>query len=541
MRKGKFSLNTSVGASFRDQISFGSALYETTDESLRSQVSAHQSDNRNVHPRVNIKSAYQINEKQKITFGVRAYGSQSFRNQTDSTLYYQNNELLSRKDELLSAGGTWLSGSSFLNYMIETDTNKSNLEFNLNYKIKVNEGFSESRNSFYEYQNQTNSSFDIRNESRNRPNIGEFRATYEHVFDTTGWKWSGGGSYSIVYNGQEFTQYNFVNDDWIEDPLYTNSFDYTEQNGSAFTEVTKDWEKISIRGGVSAEYTGLNGYSNSLDQQFIDSTYFMLFPSGSVMFKPLEKLSITTFYSSGIRRPRFDNYDPFVRIEDSLTITYGNPYLLPEVRQSVGVDIDFFYQYNLSVTYNFAQNSHSTLSFVDETTFLLNQTPWNLDRNDGVSVSLSVPLKTKWFSGWNSIWLNYNKYTFPEIFEREDFVNITYGLWSYSTFTLPKEFSIINRLYVGKWGSETSKNNVIVDWGIRLNKKMFDRKFQLWAEVSDIIAPTNEYESIQTNFVGSGYNRWAFTSFKIGLFYKFGRLKQAENIQESSSGQSDRI
>jgi Outer membrane protein beta-barrel family len=541
LKKKKFSLNANMGGHYRENYSYGDGIYHATDDSQRSERTGFSSENSNISPHINIKGAYRVKDNHKITVGVRGHANRYDGVTTDSSYYYQNDVLLTKKDEISSDGYTWLNGSSFLNYVWETDTFNSAFEVNLNYRLKVDESQATSRNVYTDLVGTGTTNFDIQNDSRNRPNIGEFRTSYEHVFDTTGWKMSGGGSFSIVYNGKEFNQYNEVADQWVVDPLFSNSYDYIEQNGSAFYEVAKKWEKVGFRAGVSAEYTDLDGYSNSLDKQFIDSSYFLVFPSASIMLEPSSKVGVTLTYSSGIDRPQFSNYDPFVRVEDSLMITYGNPYLLPEVKQTFGINLDLFYKYNFSASYTYSKNPQSQLSFLDEETFLVNNTPWNSERTDGLSVSLSIPIKTKWFNGWNSIWMNYNKYSFSPIFGREDFTTLTYGLWSYSNFFLPKNFNITNRFYLGRWGSDGGIGNVRMNWGLRLTKKMMGNKFQIYLDVADIFPPSNKYESIAGNYQGSTSNRWAFTSFKLGVYYKFGRLKQDANIQESKSKNSNRI
>ena len=144
-------------------------------------------------------------------------------------------------------------------------------------------------------------------------------------------------------------------------------------------------------------------------------------------------------------------------------------------------------------------------------------------------------------SAWNSIWMDYNKYSFTPVFGRKDFYNLTYGLWSYSNFFLPKNFTITNRLYVGKWGNDNRRAQVRVHWGLRLTKKMLANKFQIYLDVEELAPFVNRFEDFAGNYVGKSSNRWTFTSFRLGLYYKFGRLKQDTQIKESKSGQSDRI
>ena len=114
------------------------------------------------------------------------------------------------------------------------------------------------------------SNFGIRNDSRDIPNIGEFRTNYEHVFDTAGWKLNIGMSYSALFNGKRFDQFNDVDGTWIIDTTASNSYDYQEHIGAAFFDVAKKWKKVGFRVGLRAEYTKLDGYSNSLNQQFMD-------------------------------------------------------------------------------------------------------------------------------------------------------------------------------------------------------------------------------------------------------------------------------
>ncbi|MEO9532718.1 MAG: outer membrane beta-barrel protein [Crocinitomicaceae bacterium] len=541
LKKKKFSLNANLGTNYREQYSYGSGNFLTTDGTERNEVSGFNAESSNFSPHVNVKGAYSIKDNHKITMGLRGHANHYSGDHIDSALFYQYDELMVRSNKESHQGYTWVNASSFMNYVWETDTFNSAFEINVNYRIKVDEGSVTARNVYFDENTNQFSDFNVQNQSRNRPNVAEFRTNYEHNFDTTGWKLGGGVSYNLVFNGKEFDQFNEVGNDWVIDPNLSNSYDYVEQNGSSYIELSKKWKKLGFRAGLSGEYTDLNGYSNSLNQQFIDSAYFLLFPSASIMIDPNEKVGLTFTYSSGIDRPRFSNYDPFVVVEDSLNVHFGNPYLLPEVTQSFGFELNLLYKYNLSVNYYHSEDPQAQLSFINPETFVYSNTPWNADKKQGFSVSINAPIKTKWMSAWNSIWLNYDKYSFTPIFEREDFFTLTYGLWSYANFFLPKDFTITNRVYFGRWGSDDRIANARVNWGMRLTKKMMGNKFQIYLDVQDILPPSNRMEVYSTNYQGLSENRWAFTAFKLGLYYKFGRLTQDANIKESKSGQSGRI
>lgn len=541
LKKNKFSLNAYAGINYDEQITFGSGEGVMQDGSDRTRQTTFENEGWRSWQHANIKSAYQINEDHKITAGLRSSGSLSGAENHSTAAYYEEGVLVTQNDQITENKRVWINNSAFLNYQWETDTFHSVLEVNVNYVLKISDAQSEYESDFENVLTSSSAVFARQNSSKDRPNVGEFRANYEHVFDTSGWKLSGGFSYNMLYNGKSFDQYIRESGSWVIDPAFSNSYDYQEHIGTVFIEGSKKWNKFGIRAGLSGEYTNLYGYSNSLDKKFMDSTYFLPFPSVSVMFEPAKKVAVSLNYSSGISRPQFSNYDPFVRIEDSLSIQYGNPFLQPSISHSVGFDLDLFYAYSISVNYRFVDQPISSLSFVDDATFLINSTPWNADQSQSISVSLNLPIRLKWLNGWNSIWFNYNKHEFTPEFERSPFFNITYGLWSGLNFTLPRDFQIGSRLFISKWGSDSFTGNTRVSWGLKLTKRMMDNNLQLHIDVSEIIAPISRNENFSGNYQTSTVAQTQFTSFKLGIFVKFGRLKRAANIKESESGQSDRI
>jgi hypothetical protein len=361
------------------------------------------------------------------------------------------------------------------------------------------------------------------------------------VFDTTQWKLSFGGSGSVLFNGKTFDQFTLLNNEWVIDDQYSNSYDYSEYNGALFAEVSKKWKKIGFRAGIRGEYTKLKGFSNSLNQQFMDSSYVLPFPSLSILLEPNENVGITFFYNSGIDRPQFSNFDPFVRIQDSLSINYGNPYLLPAFEHNFGVDLNLFYAYNLSLTYKHIDRPINQLSFIEDGSFIRETTPWNADKEQGLEASLGLPFELNWLSGWNSIWVDYSKYSFTSEFNRESLYYLTYGAYSYLTFTLPKDWMITNRFHINKWGGADGVSNARANWGIRVTKKYMGNNLQFFLDVGNIIPPRNKFNEISGNFTYNMDSQRRFTTFKLGFFYKFGRLKANTQIKESSSGQSDRL
>ena len=541
LKKKKFSLNGYLGAHYNSSNGFSETVGSTTDDSNRESRDINEFDNYNVWQYYSLKGAYNLTDKQRISMGVNGYGSFGGSSSNSMSDYLTNDILITSSSSNSNSDWTWLNNSAFINYTVETDTNNSNFSVNLNYVNKISNSDATSLSDFEFVADGQKSQFDVQNISKDIPNIGELRFDYEHYFDTTGWKLNVGGSYNALVNGKTFDRYNLVENEWVIDNQFSNSYDYQEHIGAAFAEVSKKWKKIGFRVGVRTEYTRLDGYSYSLEQQFMDSSYILPFPTASLMLEPSDKLGITFYYDSGIDRPQFSNYDPFVRVNDSLSISYGNPYLRPGIQKTIGVDFDIMYAYSLSLSYSFKKDPMSTISFIDDDSFVRESTPWNATSEEGISASVSLPLQFSWLSGWNSFWMNYNKYTFTEEFGRDPFYNLSFGFYSYLTFTLPRDFNIMNRLNISKWGGDQAENNTVADWGIRLTKKYNGGNFQLFGEVGNIIPPKNRSTNYSGNYIYTSVAQREFTTFKAGLFIKFGRLRAPAQIKESTSGQSDRI
>lgn len=540
-RKKKFSINSYMGSNYRTSNSFGDGTSTFFDESNRTYVNSTGGEHASNWVYFNVKSAYKFTDNQRVSLGVHGNASFSSNDNFSNTDYFVNDTLTTLKRKNTDAKNKWMNTSAFINYTWEPDTLGSAFEVNFNYRRKVSDNEMTSLSEITDATLGSFDRFDVKSESNNRPNIAEARINYEHYFDTTGWILSGGLEYSLLVNGKRFEQSNLVGEEWIIDDLYSNSYDYQEDMGGAFIELTKQWGKIGFRGGLRAEYTKLDGYSKSLEQQFMDSSYIAFFPSIGMLWEPNEKLGITVYYDKGIDRPQFSNYDPFVQYTDSLNIEYGNPYLRPSMEHSIGVELDLFYKYNVSVTYNRTENPVSYLNFVQPGGFLSESTPFNADYEESLDLSISLPVSLPWLQGWNSFWISKDTYVFTEEFQRDPFRNTTFGLYSYLTFKLPKKIDIMNRLSIYKWGNDGMITGVNYDWGVRVTKRFTESKFQFFGEVSNIIPNKQKYYSTNTNYSTFSTNQYSFTTFKLGIFHQFGRLKSPDSIKESKSGQSDRV
>jgi len=123
------------------------------------------------------------------------------------------------------------------------------------------------------------------------------------------------------------------NGNWVAEEGLSNNFIYNENVLGAYSNIGKDFDKVSFQIGLRAEYSEIK---TELQQtsEINDRAYTNLFPSGFVNYKFAGENSFQASYSRRIRRPRFWNLNPFFTFTDRRNFFSGNPDLNPEYTDS---------------------------------------------------------------------------------------------------------------------------------------------------------------------------------------------------------------
>lgn len=539
MKRKKFSLSGFGGVYYFSTNSLGESKGYSTINDLNSS-STYNGDRLNIWRNYKVKMGYAFSDSSRLSYGVYGNGSTGGNNFTTESFYYSGDSLRTYRNETSENEYKWLNNSAYVNYTLDTDSLGSYFEVNANFTKRISDRDGISENTFnYGLGNVQNN---VKTISFDRPNVGELRVNFEHHFDTTEFKLELGASYNILQNEKKFSRFTGATEAWEEDAAARNSYNYQEHIVGGFAQISKMLtKKFGAQLGVRAEYTVLDGYSKTLNQQFMDSSYLLPFPNLGMQYRFSDNVVFTTYYESGIDRPQFTNYDPFIRVVDSLTVEVGNPYLRPSYSHTLGAELELFYSYSLSFSYSRYNQDQSTISFIDTTTLITTSTPWNSDYNETYSLSFSIPIQAKWVNGWNSLWIDYNNYYFTEDFGRDPFTNVNLGFYSYLTFELPYDFQLMNQFSISKWADDMMDGNITQRWGIRATKKFKKPDMNIFAEVSNIIPAINKFERTTGNYFISSRTQNQFTTITAGLFFKFGRLKADPTIKESKSGQNERL
>lgn len=191
---------------------------------------------------------------------------------------------------------------------------------------------------------------------------------------------------------------------WYEDAARTNHFIYKENINAAYAIFTATIKKWELTAGLRVENTVAQGDQVKDDSSF-KRNYTNLFPNAGLMYSINDKNQLSLSYSRRIRRPDYDDLNPFIFFLDSLTYGQGNPYLQPQF--SNNIELSHTFNRFLTTTLNYTQTNDIITDILKQntekkTTF---QTKENFSkmRQWGVTVNVNKQI-VKW---WNmNLFLN---------------------------------------------------------------------------------------------------------------------------------------
>ena len=141
---------------------------------------------------------------------------------------------------------------------------------------------------------------------------------------------------------------------WKTDEQRTNHFVYKENVNAAYAIFTTTLKKWEFTGGLRVENTNASGTQKLNDSSF-KRNYTNLFPNAGAVYTINDKNQLSFAYSRRIRRPDYEDLNPFIFFLDSLTYGQGNPYLQPEF--SNRIELSHTYNKFLTTTFSFTQTN----------------------------------------------------------------------------------------------------------------------------------------------------------------------------------------
>ncbi|HEY1871555.1 MAG TPA: TonB-dependent receptor, partial [Chitinophagaceae bacterium] len=154
-------------------------------------------------------------------------------------------------------------------------------------------------------------------------NIFSFKSDYTHPLKKGG-KIEAGVKSSYVKNNNLVDYERLYLNKWIPDAR-SNHFLYDENINAAYINVNKQIKKWNMQGGLRLENTNAKGFQVTNDSTF-KRNFTNLFPSAFVSYTLNTKNTLTVSFSRRIKRPNYQDLNPFTYFLDSLSYQKGNPY-----------------------------------------------------------------------------------------------------------------------------------------------------------------------------------------------------------------------
>jgi len=153
-----------------------------------------------------------------------------------------------------------------------------------------------------------------------------------------------------IRNDLTFQAYDFPSGAWKSDTGLTNSFAFTERIYSAYTVLSRSYQKMALQaGGRVEEVTSDAGLVHSGIDYSKNNLHF--FPSATIRYKPSSNQEFRFAYSRLINRPAIRFLNPFPDYTDPLNLRYGNPNLNPEFTHSTELSwMRYFSRMSLNFT-----------------------------------------------------------------------------------------------------------------------------------------------------------------------------------------------
>lgn len=349
-------------------------------------------------------------------------------------------------------------------------------------------------------------------------------------------------------DSQSSLDYFTANTGLVLDPQLSDSFLYDESVYAAYTSLSHDWEKWSIKAGLRAEHTQSTGTSLALATSN-NLEYFELFPSFYLLHNRNENHSFSFDYSRKLTRPRYEDLNPFRTFINENIFLEGNPNLAPNFSNNFNLNYTLNQEFFFDFYYRDNGNYISTLTFQDNENQILR------DITQNVLASTSYGFD---FNYGKSITNNWYLYSYLSIFhEDETFLaqesnNVTTtndvdGVYLDVTnyLTLSKDGTFQGELGIAYlsgflFGSFDMGETTNLTFGLR--KSLWNRRALVSVAVNDALGKANgimtsKYLNQDNNFLSVPETQFV----RFGFTYNFGNFRLEDNERDIDKMERDRL
>ena len=357
-----------------------------------------------------------------------------------------------------------------------------------------------------------------------------------------------GAKYSDIDTESGLEFFDTENGTSLLDASKSDLFFYEESIYAAYANYDNVWGKLGVNLGLRAEYTDVEGDSQSLGLVNTQE-YFELFPTVSLQYQYDDSNSFGIAYKRAINRPRYESLNPFRYFLNESNFNQGNPNLMPSIEEKITLSYNLNNTFFIDGYYQKIDQALELLTFQDNQ----NQTLRQMDANTVAFQQYSLDLiyassLTNW---WYMSLVTSSYYLESEFFAVESepvtFTNDTFGFFAqfYSEFTLTPDRTTtldVSSMYISDFitGSTHFSNQFIFSLSAR--KSLWNNRASISAGIDDVFNTNNvRVFSKYLNQDNSYFPQIESRLFRVGFTYNFGNFRLRDNRRTIDAIERDRL
>ena len=362
----------------------------------------------------NLKAGLDYFINPKTTIGFVATGFMAPQNQMSATTSYIKDsvsQVTSIEKTTKTVDNTWKNGTLNINFNTTFDSDKKNLTGNFDYLHYNFTGNQEVYGAGYNPNEQLLSTSYLKNLLPLNIDVYAARLDYTQS-SSNGLKIESGIKSSFVKTNNTSLFYTLESNEQKFQDSMSNAFDYRENINAAYINLNKKFGSWTVQAGLRAENTNYKGLQTSyIEKQ--DSTfsrsYISLFPTAFVSYELNENNLFTLSAGRRIDRPAYRQLNPFVSFIDKYMRMSGNPYLQPQISNTIELSHTYKNLFTTTLNYSVVYDMINETMIQNDSLITRSIGSIGTRYNFGIAESATIPF-TNWYTGTFFANLYENKY-----------------------------------------------------------------------------------------------------------------------------------
>jgi len=381
----------------------------------------------------------------------------------------------------------------------------------------------------------------FRTNTPNTTKIFSFQTDYTKTFKNktevkTGIKYAG------TNRNNELVNEDYLNNNWILNKGGSNQFIYDEHLYMAYASFEKTLDKTSIKAGLRAEETTVDGNSITSNQQF-NRSYLGLFPSVFInhSFDAKKNEAIHFSYARRLQRPSYKDLNPYRLQVNDFIVTIGNPDLQPQYTHNFELGADFLKDWSANIYFAATTNAMAQFAQPIANNVLEYQTR-NFSTSAEYGSNLNIPIRVNsWWNMNNGIQVYHLSYMLNNIRNTQT----SFFAKSIQTLTFKKLFNIdLYTEYRSPYVNGNSHFTYVFFTELGLSRKIMNNKGRLQLYFDDIFNAFKEqeytnYNNTQIYFYQKRPTRTASIQFSYSI--ASGKKFTNKKIDQSNTEEKNRL